>query len=76
MTKALQNAIDEANREKGVAYPQIGTYITFTRGFGLPDDLRIGVIINKNGGVTSLCRARCRDFKKHLARERKARNGD
>ena len=76
MTKALRDAIDEANREKGVVYPQVGAYTVFTRGFGLPDDLRIGVIINKNGGVTGLCRAHLREFKKHLARERQVRDGD
>jgi hypothetical protein len=69
MTKLCRNLIDAENLRRGKKYPQVGAITTFTRGFGLPDDLRIAVIVNENGGVQSLCLANFRAFSKYLKKQ-------
>jgi len=71
MTKLCRQLINAENQRRGLKYPQVGAITTFTRGFGLPDDMRIAEIVNEQGGVRSLCDANARSFKKWLANERK-----
>jgi hypothetical protein len=66
MTKLCRNLIDAENLRIGKKYPQVGAITTFTKGFGLPNDLRIAVIVNENGGVRPLCLANFRAFSKYL----------
>ena len=70
MTKLCWDIINEENKRRGLKYPQIGASTTFTRGFGLPDDLRIAEIVNEGGGCRSLCLANVRAFRRYLKRER------
>ena len=69
MTKLCWKFIHEENERRGLKYPQVGAITTFTRGFGLPDDLRIAEIVNPQGGVRSLCLANVRAFRKYLRSE-------
>ena len=70
MTKLCRQLIDQENERRGKKYPQVGAITTFTRGFGLPDDLRIAEIVNEQGGVRSLCLANVRSFRKYLSLQR------
>jgi hypothetical protein len=49
----IQPYLDAANAAIGVSGRGIGAYTTFTKGFGQPDDLRVGKIVNEGGGVRS-----------------------
>jgi hypothetical protein len=71
MTKLLRSLIDEENQRRGKKYPEVGALTTFTRGFGLEDDVRIAEIVNAGGGVATCCLCNVRSFRKYLARERK-----
>jgi hypothetical protein len=66
MSKLCRQLIDAENARRGLKYPQVGALQTFTRGFGLPDDLRIAEIVNEQGGVRSLCLANVRSFRRYL----------
>ena len=72
MTKLCWDIINEENKRRGLKYPQVGAITTFTKGFGLPDDLRIAEIVNEGGGCLSLCLANVRAFRRYLKQEREA----
>lgn len=70
MTKLCRKLLDEENERRGKKYPMVGALTTYTRGFtGTSSDLYIAEIVNTGGGVTSLCHADVRSFRKWLAKQ-------
>ena len=47
----INPSLDRVNRLLGKRFWDVGSYATFTRGFGLPDDLRVGKRVNVDGGI-------------------------
>jgi hypothetical protein len=71
MTKQLRTMIDAENERRGLKHYQVGALTTYTRGFGLRDDMRIGETMNAGGGVIYVCVANVRAFRAYLLRNQK-----